>query len=537
MNLRNCLLLFFAFTISFQLSAQERYLDELFTDVTVTSNVVYGVNATILLISDPNVGEAIPQPLIMNVYEPTGDTETERPLVIYLHTGNFLPQPAFCSIGGQLIDDVLVEISTRLAKRGYVVATIDYRLGWNPVASTQSERTLTLINAAYRGVQDIRTCIRYFKKDVVEGTNQFGVDTSRITVWGQGTGGYASLAAATIDQYEDIVLPKFTFDFMGIPVPMVIPAVNGDIYGTSVGIVPAGTPPPFTVGDTLCYPNHVGYNSDFQLCVNMGGALGDISWLDASDPPMISFHVPNDSLAPYTEGILIVPTTGDLVVEVQGSYVIQQEVKALGNNAVFAGQDWNDEYTAAANLVNDGADGLFPFVYPVFPDPTNPPNGVITVSAPWEWWDQAAYTDVYCLLNQDFDLNTIGLAGNPLMSETQGMAYVDSIMGYFLPRACLALDLGCDISAFVSTQEVLTAAQVNLEMRPNPATQEVYLESGQDSPMLDVMVYDLSGRLLQSHMNQHTNEFILDRNNLPTGMYLVKIRFEKGMITQKLIYK
>ena len=42
---------------------------------------------------------------------------------------------------------------------GYVVASIDYRTGWNPLAATQSERTYQLINAAYRGVQDARTAL------------------------------------------------------------------------------------------------------------------------------------------------------------------------------------------------------------------------------------------------------------------------------------------------------------------------------------------------------------------------------------------
>jgi hypothetical protein len=86
MKLKNALLLIFAFLVTFQMSAQQRYIDEVFTDVTVTQGVTYGVNATVLLIGDPNVGEAIPQPLVMNVYEPAGDTETERPTRLFIST-------------------------------------------------------------------------------------------------------------------------------------------------------------------------------------------------------------------------------------------------------------------------------------------------------------------------------------------------------------------------------------------------------------------------------------------------------------------
>jgi carboxylesterase type B len=89
---------------------------------------------------------------------------------------------------------------------GYVVASCDYRLGWNPVATTQEERVNTLINAAYRGVQDCRTAVRFFRKSQAENGNPFGIDPWRIGVWGQGTGGYIAFAAATINAYAAISL-------------------------------------------------------------------------------------------------------------------------------------------------------------------------------------------------------------------------------------------------------------------------------------------------------------------------------------------
>ena len=73
------ILLLGAFICSFfvsQTEAQQRYLDPIFDDVTVTTNVLYGVNATVLALSQ--VGEAIPQPLLMDVYTPTNDSETNR---------------------------------------------------------------------------------------------------------------------------------------------------------------------------------------------------------------------------------------------------------------------------------------------------------------------------------------------------------------------------------------------------------------------------------------------------------------------------
>ncbi|MFM7814696.1 MAG: hypothetical protein ACKO66_09290, partial [Flavobacteriales bacterium] len=48
----------------------QRYLSEVFTDVTVTSDVTYGVNATVIAYAQ--LGQAIPENLKMDVYQPTG---------------------------------------------------------------------------------------------------------------------------------------------------------------------------------------------------------------------------------------------------------------------------------------------------------------------------------------------------------------------------------------------------------------------------------------------------------------------------------
>jgi hypothetical protein len=400
-------------------SSAQRYLTEVFTEVDVQSNITYGVNATVIAYSQ--LGQAIPQPLVMDVYSPAGDTETNRPLVLYFHTGNFLPTPQNGSPSGTKTDLNVVEMCTRLARMGYVVASCDYRLGWNPVASTQEERVYTLINAAYRGVQDCRTAIRYFRKTEAENANPYGIDPSRICVWGQGTGGYIAFAAATINEYADIAIPKFTREIEVPPmsgnfitVPMVIEEINGDIYGTSVGINPND-------GDTLCYPNHMGYSSDFSVMVNMGGACGDSSWVTQEDVPMISFHAPSDPFAPYGIGTVIVPGFNLPVVEVSGSYHVQQMAGMFGLNMPFALADGEgDIYTTQANTYNNGLYGLYPL---------NRPSGSETDSAPWEWW------------NADNPNNANGLLTNPDMSMAKGMAYLDTIQGYSAPRIMCAMQL------------------------------------------------------------------------------------------------
>ncbi|MBL7944045.1 MAG: alpha/beta hydrolase, partial [Flavobacteriales bacterium] len=399
--------------ITFSANAQ-RYLEEVFDEVTVTTNVTYGMNATVLAYQ--LLGEAIPEELKMDIYEPTDDEETNRPLILYFHTGNFLPHPQNGGIGGLRTDSSVVELCTRFARMGYVVASCDYRLGWNPLAPTQEERVYTLINAAYRGVQDCRTAVRFFRMSEAEMGDPYHVDTDKIVVWGQGTGGYISFAAATINDYiTDIgTNPKFLWDPNedGIPEPMVIDFVNGDIDGIGYGVNPLDS-------DTLCYANWPDYDSDFHAMVNMGGAMGDIAWLEDGQIPMISFHTPSDPFAPYDEGTVIVPILNLPVVDVEGSYAVQEQANAFGNNDVFAGLS-GDHFTMAANNFNDGFDGLFPMVRPV---------GMEADSAPWEWWAP------------DNPNNANGLATNPDMSPEKGRAFCDSIQWYTAPRLACILNL------------------------------------------------------------------------------------------------
>lgn len=430
---QTCLLLA-AFAICLTAGAQTRYLDEVFSDVTVTSDIQYGTNITV--ITALQGAPPAPQPLVLDLYEPTGDTETDRPLLLMFHGGNFLPQYVNNGAIGTKDDSVMVEMCTRYAKMGYVVASVDYRLGWNPTAATQSERTLQLIQAAYRGVQDSRTAVRFFRKSVAEEANPYGIDPDKIALGGDGTGGYVTLASATIDSYNDIILndegapiTKFWYDpGTGTDIPMVVEDIHGDPDATTDTYAPASSG-----GFQLCMANHVGYSSEFNFQFNLGGALGDISWLDEGEMPMVSFQCPHDPFAPYETAVLIVPTTDEPVVEVSGAYDIHEKINgfATNNNAVFAAADIADP----ASESNNGWDGLFP-VFNNYENgvPTEPGDG-----SPWQWWDEeaaAAYDAA-----QGTSITAEQLTLNPTMGEAEALFWIGEIMDYNSPRMGLALNL------------------------------------------------------------------------------------------------
>lgn len=520
MQLSKLPILLLLLSVGATISAQERYLEPVFTQVSKTTRV-YGSNFTIL----PALfgGHSTRQPLAVDIYTPDGDVETSRPLIIYLHTGNFFPFPQNGSCGGALNDSSNVEFATRLAKMGYVVAVADYRLGWAATHPQELVRRFFLINGAYRGVQDVRTCIRYFRKSVAEAGNPFGVDPNKVVVWGQGTGGYLSLASAYLDNFSEIYTTadpnKFKLQVApGVFVPDVQQSYNGDIYGVQAapGIVDAAYNQltTFPIGDTIYVQNHPGYTSEFQLAVNMGGALGDSSWMRPGDIPLISYHVPSDFYAPCTTNILNVPTANgpQPVVEVSGSCDMQEIANGFGLNAIF------NTIPAGHDPYGANSSSSYNSFYPFYGTPT-PPGALEESSGPWAWTN---YSGTPAPLP-----TTTGCEVDGAVART----YIDTIIGYYAPRACVALGLGCN---FVNTKE-LSDLEVGLKVSPVPAIDVVNFVSEKEK-MTDIYVYDLNGRLVKAHTSIQANSFQMQRNALVAGLYIAEVRYEKGFVKRKIVF-
>ncbi len=537
------LILFLGLSVSLSY-AQERYLDEVFTDVNVTPNVSYGINGTILFIG--TAGEIVPQNLEMDIYEPSGDTEVDRPVVLVFHTGNFLPNVTNGQIPGTRQDNSVVEFCTQLARRGYVAAAVSYRLGWNPLAETQPVRALGLIQAAYRGVQDGRNAIRFMKANA----DTYGIDENNVTVLGLGTGGYLTLGLVGLSDYNEILTTtngpgKFILDTNGDgtpETPMVVEAFHGDINGEVLTVTPAagfGLP----AGDTTNYANVVGVDNSFQLGINVGGALGDVSWLADNTTPTISIQSPFDQFAPYDDDILVVPTTNDDIVQVQGAQVIGATQEANGNNQLWIDANFNDDITAQAiaNSATAGHpyyEGVFPFIRPA--NSLGIDEGVVV-----DWWDEndpspangAGMGIPWNMLPHPAGgtFHTNGLLLNEGMSAEKARANIADVMAYILPRACVALDLPCAANFTTSTREVILDA--GMELTPNPASQNVTVSVSSDYQIINMEVYDMAGKMVQNYQNINASQTVINRNSLGAGMYIVKATFEEGVQTQKILFE
>lgn len=504
-------------------SQEGRYTKEVFTKVKVSALTPLQSNFTVMpwvggLLGGMPGGGSTRQPLRAQFYSPDGDTKTDRPLVIYLHTGNFIPFSFNGSCGGTVQDSTNVEIATRLAKMGYVVAVVEYRQGWLPTIEQELLKRYTLIQAAYRGVQDVNAYVRYFRKSVAELGNIHGINPDKITVWGQGTGGYLSLAAGYLNQYSELVNTpggKWILPVQGVGnVPMIIESQNGTITGegattfSSAAYIPTAVLG-FKSGDTLCVSNHGGYSSEFALTVNMGGALGDTSWLTKGETPLVSFHVTSDAFAPCKTGILRVPTARgpEPVVEVSGSCDVATIMDRIGNNDIFKTIPTGKDPYNAQNV--SGTLGFYQF--------NNTPNDS---GAPWEW----AYASQPKPNQQPTDCNTDGVSAR---------TYIDTIVGYFAPRACVALGLDC----WASSSKDIDDAKVNLQLNPNPATTELQISTAVEAPIQSYAIYDISGRMVRSINNVNTNQITVKRESLQNGLYIIRMQFDQGIISKKILFE
>ena len=306
------LLLFvlFAFSLNAQLNNCDgkRYIDPIFDEVKVTSDIVYGIG-------EDATGTQFD--LLMDVYEPEGDTDEARPLVIMAHGGSF--------VFGSRRNPYMIESCTELAKRGYVAVSINYTL-W-PILFGLPD-SLEMLGTVVDAVGDMKTAVRYFRQDVDLG-NEFNIEPNIVLVGGLSAGAVMACQVGLMDDEDE--KPDFV---------QTIIDENGGINGNG---------------------SHQGYSSNVNGIINLSGGVYRTEWIDADDSPIFSMHGTNDDTVPFNHGL----AAG--IMSLNGSGSIHPRAEAVGLNSVFVsveGGGHTNIYTdeqfvdAQAELV----DNLYPFL-------------------------------------------------------------------------------------------------------------------------------------------------------------------------------
>lgn len=262
-------------------STQVRYLDPIFDSATVLPNEKYGQAVNY---------QSQTQDLFLDFYVGFNDTVTLRPLLILAHGGSF--------IQGNKASADIVKLAKEMAKRGYAVASIQYRLGVN-IAGTGG-LTQEFAHAVWRGAQDGRAAVRFFRKSFENG-NPYGIDTSRIYVGGISAGGVLGLHMQCLDLPAEVAMANVDTNAIG------------GIEGNS------GNP---------------GYSYRAKGVINLCGALSNVAWMENNKSiKLISMHGTNDQTVPYASDYF--KFFGNPIGFLQGSYSVDSAAKIMGITSAF----------------------------------------------------------------------------------------------------------------------------------------------------------------------------------------------------------
>ena len=232
----------------------------------------------------------------MDIYQPVGDPAEKRPLLVYIHGGAFY--------AGDKATQDCIDFCTKFAKKGYVTASVNYRLANALVfLSNQSIQ----LDAVLKTMSDVKASIRYFSKDAAT-NNLYKIDTNAVFIGGYSAGGVAALHTAWVTDTSELDEQLISIMKAGIK------DLNGDAgnYGYSSKI--RGI---FSLAGAL-YKTH--YASDYDVPVYLAHAKDDETVLFNCGPalnnPMVVDLCGTGAIVPRLDSVEIIYDT--MILETGG---------------------------------------------------------------------------------------------------------------------------------------------------------------------------------------------------------------------------
>ena len=180
-----------------------RYIDEITQNLQVTKDIPFSTNIPTVKITnlfgykfanEETYGEKTVT-LKMDIFEPETDDLMTRPVLIFAFGGGF--------VTGKRNEESIVKLCEAFARRGFVTASIDYRLGMNIGDEELAKR------AVYRALQDGRSAVRFFRKNATK----YNVDPNQIYISGHSAGAFLAYHTAYLDKESE--RPASTRDYFG----------------------------------------------------------------------------------------------------------------------------------------------------------------------------------------------------------------------------------------------------------------------------------------------------------------------------------
>jgi len=200
---------------------------------------------------------------VLDVYQPKAASSQKRPGVIVIHGGGW--------VGGTK-DDYGVRVCSRYVEKGFVCASVEYRLA--------------KVATAPAAVTDVLNAARWFDKNA----NKYRVDTRRIVVTGGSAGGHLSLMVGMTPGSAKLG-----------PRAKVEAVVN--FYGIT------------DVADQLSGPHRQDYAVTWvpeqQGRLDLAARVSPMTYVRKGLPPILTIHGDADETVPYEHGVKLTKALRD----------------------------------------------------------------------------------------------------------------------------------------------------------------------------------------------------------------------------------
>ena len=273
--------------------------------------------------------------LDMDLYYPREPVKHGRPLLLLIHGG------AFYNGDKQAVG--FPEMGRHFAERGYVVASINYRMGFKPMSADVDR-------AGYRALQDAHAAVCY----LIENAEEFGIDTTMIFAAGTSAGAITALNLAFMrEENRPITTRKGGVeDWSSSRVKRAYNAINwvGAKFGLEVNTDRQDFFESLGLGSDLGGIDTVSGAIDrpfqVQAVVNMWGAIHDLNMLkNSKSTAILSFHSDSDQIVPYAYGYPF-----DKVLEPYEKSIMESLPEALKPVA-----DWSRSQSLDGKPINEWA--------------------------------------------------------------------------------------------------------------------------------------------------------------------------------------
>ena len=141
--------------------SKTRYVDEVFEQVKISKDVVYGTSVN---------EKSEVDTLKLDIYQPANDLIKNRPVIVWFHGGGF-------RYGNVKSQSYIVEMANRFARKGFVCVSADYRVREKP-GDDYAGTIKDAVADGFKALQWVR-----------ENSNSLGIDKEKIVVGGGSAGG------------------------------------------------------------------------------------------------------------------------------------------------------------------------------------------------------------------------------------------------------------------------------------------------------------------------------------------------------------